>query len=280
MVAKILKQKVERILLRLIIVLLVFSLVVSTELFVAANTNDQLDVACRTVKQRQFEGEFSYDNVLVMLTNEASLKLHDWDVTDFQELDAGRIIIVNDFSVDALKMQQEQALPGEKVANQSYIDEKTFNTILRIDLNNPGREQVLNAIRLLENREDVLIAEPNHIYRRRDGDLDFCPDATQRLVALSNQPGLREQWAINNIGLNYAWGLTEGASNIKVGIMDGGMDVYHPFLRDNICLNLSESFIEHDDNFGIRLDHGTHVGSHCIDCRTKCYIGLFKSVCH
>ena len=108
---------------------------------------------------------------------------------------------------------------------------------------------------------------------------------------LANDPYIVKQWHYNNpgetlparkgadINLFNAWSITKGNPNVVVSIVDGGIDLNHNDLKDNLWVNLAElngtpgvdddgnGFIDdvHGANF-IDLngkvtahDHGTHV---------------------
>ena len=97
-------------------------------------------------------------------------------------------------------------------------------------------EDTLPAIEALNARADVLYAEPNYI-RRKD--------------AIPNDPRFAEMWALKNTGQSggkvgadiraeEAWNTTTGSRNVVVGIVDEGIDINHPDLRDNIWRNPGE----------------------------------------
>jgi subtilisin family serine protease len=106
-------------------------------------------------------------------------------------------------------------------------------------------EDTLSAVEAFNSRADVLYAEPNYILRAD---------------ALPNDPRFGEQWGLKNMGqfgLNDAtgqqqagvpgadidaetgWNTTTGNRTV-VGVIDSGIDVNHPDLRDNIWRNPGE----------------------------------------
>lgn len=125
--------------------------------------------------------------------------------------------------------------------------------------------ETLSSVDSLQERSDVLYAEPNYIWQR---------------AALPNDPRLNEQWGLADLG--QAWGLTTGSNSVVVGVLDSGIDINHPDLQANIWTNPGEvagngvdddgnGFIDdvhgwdfhHNDNtvFDNETgdDHGTHV---------------------
>ena len=81
------------------------------------------------------------------------------------------------------------------------------------------------AIEALNSREDVVYAEPNYVWRAN---------------ATPNDPRLGEQTHLDFIQAKQAWDITTGSSSVVVGVLDGGVDINHEDLRDNIWTNPGE----------------------------------------
>ncbi|HWP54496.1 MAG TPA: S8 family serine peptidase, partial [Pyrinomonadaceae bacterium] len=97
-------------------------------------------------------------------------------------------------------------------------------------------EETKPALRALRSRSDVIYAEPNFIRHKS---------------LVPNDPNYAAQWALHNTGQNGgtagvdikaepAWDKTTGSRNIVVGIVDEGIDIDHPDLKDNIWKNPAE----------------------------------------
>lgn len=136
--------------------------------------------------------------------------------------------------------------------------------------------------------EDIEIAEPSlevKLIGSQNSSLTYTPSE------IINDPYLVKQWHYNNpgeilparkgadINLFNAWNITKGNPNVVVSIVDGGIDINHNDLKDNLWVNLAElngtpgvdddgnGFI--DDVHGVNFidlngkitahDHGTHV---------------------
>jgi thermitase len=95
---------------------------------------------------------------------------------------------------------------------------------------------VAEAVRAYEESPDVAYAEPNF--------------KLQPAVAPSD-PNYRDLWGLNNTGQTSgtpdadidapeAWDTTTGSPDVVVGVIDEGIDVNHPDLRDNIWTNSGE----------------------------------------
>ena len=120
-----------------------------------------------------------------------------------------------------------------------------------------------------------------------------------------DDPMLSQQWHYNNLGDKYwakqgcdinlfnAWKITTGTPNVIVCVVDGGIDVTHPDLKDNLWVNKAEEKNGIDDDGNGRKDdihgfcfvdltgdirpdadgHGTHVAG-TVGARSNNGIGV------
>ncbi len=63
-----------------------------------------------------------------------------------------------------------------------------------------------------------------------------------------NDPYWDRQWYLRQIGADRAWTVTTGTKQIIVAIIDAGVDVAHPDLRENIWINTREQVGDGIDN--------------------------------
>jgi len=100
-------------------------------------------------------------------------------------------------------------------------------------------EDTGDAIKALSARTDVLYAEPVFMRYKE---------------AVPNDPRYGEQWALKNAGQSggvagadikaeQAWDITIGSRNVVVAVIDEGIDINHPDLKDNIWTNPSPGLI-------------------------------------
>jgi len=113
---------------------------------------------------------------------------------------------------------------------------------------------VLNAVRLLEERDDVRSAIPNFLV-----DVDYA--YSQYDVAVENmfEPMSSTLWNLNNIQAPAAWNISRG-ENVVIGLLSTGIRRTHTELVGRTYERLSGNF--HTDNQSPWTDdhgHGTHI---------------------
>jgi subtilisin family serine protease len=79
---------------------------------------------------------------------------------------------------------------------------------------------------LAENRDLIEWVEPSFVY-----EMDFIP----------NDPNINNQYHIAKINSFMAWDITQGDTNVVIGIVDSGSDLDHPDLAANIKINYAEN---------------------------------------
>jgi thermitase len=82
------------------------------------------------------------------------------------------------------------------------------------------------------------------------------PDYIAQADVTPNDPYLSQQWGLTKIMATEAWGITTGSADVKIAILDTGVDLNHQDLASKIVasINLTTSATA-DDICG----HGTHV---------------------
>ncbi len=89
----------------------------------------------------------------------------------------------------------------------------------------PGGLDVSEVAGLLRKNAAVRIAEPDYTYRA---------------TAVPNDPGYAKQWYLDAVKLPEAWNFAKGSPTVIMAILDSGVDLQHPDLRDRIWTNPGE----------------------------------------
>ena len=139
---------------------------------------------------------------------------------------------------------------------------KDFRQILKIDLTESSKQNVLSTISFLQNIDGVRYAGPNHVYDKDPLDLSIISNTSSdiSLQSIPNSTEIIGQWGLKRIKAPDAWTITTGSASVRVGVIDSGLGL-HPDLYDNIsneegidCVN-GENDVTYDDVTA----HGTRV---------------------
>ena len=195
---------------------------------ISAGTIDTVEgiVEPKVHSNATLDDDFADNRVMVVLNNAASLKLKTYTAADFPEIQCAS---VNDFSTAAAarvsaKLRGENvaevfgAKSGSVVSPDYYdVDVLEYNQILCLTLPTAGKQNVLTAIKLLMQRDDVKYAGPDYYMQ-----LFRTPNDSQYS---------RQQLYANLISLPQAWDITTGTSAVRIGIIDSGIYGDHPDLQ-------------------------------------------------
>lgn len=67
------------------------------------------------------------------------------------------------------------------------------------------------------------------------------PDNKIKIIAAADDPRFGEQWALTKISAVTAWNISKGSKNVRVGVIDTGINYRHPDLAENIWSNPGET---------------------------------------
>jgi len=111
-------------------------------------------------------------------------------------------------------------------------------------------------------------AETAHALLRMPGvayaEPDYRAEAADRFsspLVLPNDPDYSLQWGLAKINAPAAWDVVTGTSAITIAIVDSGVDLNHPDLRNKIWTNPGEipgNFVDDDGNGKVDDVHGWH----------------------
>lgn len=166
-------------------------------------------------------------------------------------------------------------LKEEIIDNMGYVylveyPEKAYSNI---DEAKAGVEKALE-----EKGLKVRYVEPNYQVEAYDLEETAAPVVTPEVVApeatapvvtpevapLVEEPQASEYqlhpeqaWHYNMINAPQAWTVTEGSPNVKIAVLDTGIDYNHPNLKNFVDLSLGKSFV--GGSVMDKQKHGTHV---------------------
>ena len=184
------------------------------------------------------------DNV-VMLILKRGTTFKDYSKKDFKTVGCESV-------EDLTSARTNLARQGSAVAGEDY------NRILKLTLREKSKENVLNAVNILMERNDVLHACPDYIIKvglsSSGTDLNIAPDMGDRTV--------QSDWWFSNINLSSCNQFSTGSKQIKVGVLDTGIDASHPDFgigEDSNISNISGVIPTPDSAYIDTHGHGTHV---------------------
>ncbi|MFD3157744.1 S8 family serine peptidase [Haloimpatiens sp. FM7330] len=138
------------------------------------------------------------------------------------------------------------------------------------------------VIKNIKNNKNIELVQPNYIYKTNSISNDAMVDNIWGLFnygqVISSKTGLKGV----DINIKNAWNITKGSSNVVVAVIDTGIDINHPELKDRIWTNPNEianNGIDDDGNgyiddingwnfydnnnivheSSLQIFHGTHV---------------------
>ena len=204
-------------------------------------TNNQKEDNKRQHIQYSVQDDFADNEILVVLNNEESLLFKEYSKKDFKNIG---VLKIEDLTKIYTKEKVYNTYIQNPLENQKYI--QNFNKILKLTLNQNNKQNVLNKIEIINKFDFVKSVEPN-----------LFIETKLQSSSNPNDPSINEQWAIEKIQLDDAWIMEHGSSEIKVGILDTGIDCDHADLNDNINSSLCHTY-ENELNFPVLEDHCNH----------------------
>lgn len=128
---------------------------------------------------------------------------------------------------------------------------------------NMGEQDVLDKvhnirkIQVVETPRNIEIIKP---IQREPVKKDFkVEDINKNTNSAVNDPGYKYEWDISYTQSDKAWPLINQKRQVKVAVLDTGIDYTHPDLKNRVLLNKGYNFI--DNSYDVMDDngHGTHV---------------------
>lgn len=188
------------------------------------------------------EDSFVDDELMLALNNEESILMKNYTYSDFSNVGCIEV-------EDLTSGYNDQIINIMKTGVNNDINFKIeqFNRILKLKLDKHDKQNVLDKMIELSSKNEIEYISPNII-------------ATIKADNVSNvDEDYNYNWAIEKIGIDELTNIT-GNSNVKIGIIDSGIDANHPELIDQIDPILSKSFTSNESNALVdSFGHGTAV---------------------
>lgn len=173
-------------------------------------------------------------------------------------------VLTNEFIVQFSSDAGEEDINAFLDANGAGVVQKSVKITNRYTVRLPGRSsrEALSIVNTFHDNELVEFAEPNFIrifpqrpkvMPRAEGDASDVSPASPAPAAsttpspsatIANDPLFSNQWGLSNAGspgvadsdidAPEAWNVTTGSPQVIIAILDEGVDVLHPDLRDKI----------------------------------------------
>jgi type VII secretion-associated serine protease mycosin len=134
---------------------------------------------------------------------------------------------------------------------------------LGIDVVKVPKEQSLEEyIKTLSNDPSIEYVEPNYVRKIAllEDDLNsnaIISSSVKGFKNMFNDPDIDLQYGLSIVKANLAWQITTGSPKVNIAVIDTGVDLNHPDLKDNLSrgyVSVKGVTSPNDDN-----GHGTHV---------------------
>lgn len=137
--------------------------------------------------------------------------------------------------------------------SSNYLDSSNFNQILKITLTTESKQNVLNVIKELEDKEEFLWTGPNYSGTIESEQNTVDTDIEDEETLYDKQWGLHGEYGIN---AEEAWNIGTGSTSVRVGVMDTGIAAHDnlPTVAEGWDF-INDVAITSGDLHG----HGTHV---------------------
>jgi len=243
-------MNIKRRILKYLTICVIITLLFLPTITVKLGYAQEIDIEGKIYSNATIEDNFDDSSIIVMLFPEYSKfrgikeevrkEFSSIDIKEIRELSA-----LDDRHLNSDGTISKQKAPG-LASHYKKIEYKQF---LCVELENGGKQNVLDAIQKVEKFKSVHYVGPNYISA-----------SCSEVIAL-NDTEINRLWGLtetDGINVNGAWQTTKGLASIRVGVIDSGIAT-HDDLEDKVDTNLSEVYGEMENPYDDIDGHGTKV---------------------
>ena len=185
------------------------------------------------VQIRRSQGQFASTN-----TDQVTSVLHKYGVSDMEQL------LPNE--------KPNRQLRRSKAYNGDVIQEHDLSQLYYVTLSAEHQHETMQIVDDLKGLEEVEFAEPNYrVYMMAD---------THIADDYNGNPMESQQWYLDSYGVKELWNKPIiNKERPVIAILDTGVDLTHPDLKDNLWTNTIEEYgIKDNDNDGNGFKNDVH----------------------
>lgn len=139
---------------------------------------------------------------------------------------------------------------------------RAYNGGYLIVIGNVSHDDLINQIQDIENNEqkppkNVQTIEP--IDRTTVNEDFYLKDVDKNNSVTVNDPGYKYEWYIPYSQADKAWSLVNQKREVKVAVLDTGVDYTHPDLKNKVLVDEGYNFVDNNYNVMDYDGHGTHI---------------------
>ncbi|EOH88701.1 S8 family peptidase [Enterococcus villorum] len=135
---------------------------------------------------------------------------------------------------------------------------------------------VEEAVRTFNASDMVNYAEPNYVVELeplKDAEESKKNDYSENRSIIPDDPNWSKQGNLRDISMPTAWEETKGSKDVKVAVIDSGIDYQHEDLSENVDESLGYDFFDDDSDPMDTMGHGTHIAG-IIGAQTNNELGV------